>query len=214
MDGFTIEHFHPRSQRSFESWPFFGWVVLSTAKNLHPRCTGDFFQRNPWFLSVGLFKPSQGYEAVVFNVSLNMFLITGLCITPKNRDLWLIFDCQNFLSSLPTSRFANPSQLQITPWDVDRRSWTAFRCMAAWPFQVLWVRPIVLWCNFSPSVAWRKKPMGLSQAWCDVCQKGEEKLTLRETNSKFAPENRPGPKRKLIFQSSVFRCYVSFTEGI
>ena len=56
--------------------------------------------------------------------------------------------------------------------------------------------------------------MGLSQAWCDVCQKGEEKLTLRETNSKFAPENRPGPKRKLIFQSSVFRCYVSFTEGI
>ena len=27
-----------------------------------------------------------------------------------------------------------------------------------------------------------------------------------------APENRPGPKRKLIFQPSIFRCYVSGTE--
>ena len=29
-----------------------------------------------------------------------------------------------------------------------------------------------------------------------------------------APENRPGPKRKLVFQPSIFRCYVSFREGI
>ena len=28
-----------------------------------------------------------------------------------------------------------------------------------------------------------------------------------------APENRPGPKRKLVFQSSIFRVYVSFREG-
>ena len=28
-----------------------------------------------------------------------------------------------------------------------------------------------------------------------------------------APENRPGPKRKFIFQPSIFRCYVTFREG-
>ena len=28
-----------------------------------------------------------------------------------------------------------------------------------------------------------------------------------------APENRPGPKRKVVFQPSIFRCYVSFREG-
>ena len=28
-----------------------------------------------------------------------------------------------------------------------------------------------------------------------------------------APENRPCPKRKLVFQTSIFRCYVSFREG-
>ena len=38
--------------------------------------------------------------------------------------------------------------------------------------------------------------------------------TLPETNSKFAPENRPGPKRKLVFQPSIFRGYVSFREGM
>ena len=38
-------------------------------------------------------------------------------------------------------------------------------------------------------------------------------VTLHETNI-FAPENRPGPKRKLVFQPSIFRCYVSFREGI
>ena len=30
-------------------------------------------------------------------------------------------------------------------------------------------------------------------------------ITLPKTNSKFAPENRPKPKRKLIFQPSIFR---------
>ena len=35
--------------------------------------------------------------------------------------------------------------------------------------------------------------------------------TLPETN--MAPEDRPGPKRKLIFQPSIFRCYFSFREG-
>ena len=38
------------------------------------------------------------------------------------------------------------------------------------------------------------------------------KGTLPETN--MAPENRPGPKRKLVFQPQCFRCYVSFREGI
>ena len=37
--------------------------------------------------------------------------------------------------------------------------------------------------------------------------------TLPETNI-FAPENRPKPTRKVIFQPSIFRGYVSFREGI
>ena len=37
-------------------------------------------------------------------------------------------------------------------------------------------------------------------------------FTLPKTN--IAPENRPGPKRKLVFQASIFRCYVSFKEGM
>ena len=28
-----------------------------------------------------------------------------------------------------------------------------------------------------------------------------------------APENRPGPNRKVVFQPSIFRCYLSFREG-
>ena len=28
------------------------------------------------------------------------------------------------------------------------------------------------------------------------------------------PENRPDPKKKLVFQPSIFRCYVSLREGI
>jgi len=31
--------------------------------------------------------------------------------------------------------------------------------------------------------------------------------------STLAPENMPGPKRKLVFQPSIFRCYVSLREG-
>ena len=37
-------------------------------------------------------------------------------------------------------------------------------------------------------------------------------MKLPETNGKFAPENRPGPKRKFIFQLSIFRGYVGFRE--
>ena len=38
-------------------------------------------------------------------------------------------------------------------------------------------------------------------------------VTLPETN--ISPENRPGPKRKVIFQPSIFRGEnVSFREGI
>ena len=33
--------------------------------------------------------------------------------------------------------------------------------------------------------------------------------TLPETNSHFAPEKRPKPKRKFIFQTFIFRCYVT-----
>ena len=37
--------------------------------------------------------------------------------------------------------------------------------------------------------------------------------TLPETNIDIALENRPGPNRKVVFQPSIFRCYVSFREG-
>ncbi len=36
----------------------------------------------------------------------------------------------------------------------------------------------------------------------------EKVHTLPETNSKFTPENRPGPKRKPALQPSIFRGYV------
>ncbi len=39
-----------------------------------------------------------------------------------------------------------------------------------------------------------------------------ERPTLPETN--VAPQNRRGLKRKLVFQPSIFRCYVRFREGI
>ena len=40
------------------------------------------------------------------------------------------------------------------------------------------------------------------------------KVTLPEANSEFAPENRPGPKRQLVLQPSIFRGEnVSFREG-
>ena len=41
-------------------------------------------------------------------------------------------------------------------------------------------------------------------------------LFVKVTPPKFniAPENRPGPNRKVVFQPSIFRCYVSFREGM
>ena len=41
-----------------------------------------------------------------------------------------------------------------------------------------------------------------------------ETHSLKLTVSKFASENGPGPKRKFIFQPSIFGCYVSFRDGI
>ena len=38
------------------------------------------------------------------------------------------------------------------------------------------------------------------------------KITLPKTN--IAPENRPKPKRKVVFQPSIFRGHVSFREGM
>ena len=33
-------------------------------------------------------------------------------------------------------------------------------------------------------------------------------------NQLFSHENRPGPNRKVVFQPSIFRCYISFRESI
>ena len=42
----------------------------------------------------------------------------------------------------------------------------------------------------------------------------EAGIFLHSPKTNKAPENRPGPKKKPVFQPSVFRCYVSFREGI
>ena len=39
----------------------------------------------------------------------------------------------------------------------------------------------------------------------------QKKSTLPKTN--MAPENRPSQKEGIVFQPSIFRCYVSFREG-
>ena len=38
-------------------------------------------------------------------------------------------------------------------------------------------------------------------------------LPLPESNSEFTPETRPGPKKKCIFQPSIFKGYVSLRKG-
>ena len=38
-------------------------------------------------------------------------------------------------------------------------------------------------------------------------------VTLPETNIAIAPKNKPFLKERLVFQPSIFRCYVSFREG-
>ena len=38
--------------------------------------------------------------------------------------------------------------------------------------------------------------------------------TLPKTNSRFAPENGPSQKERIVFQPLIFRGYVSFREGI
>ena len=58
--------------------------------------------------------------------------------------------------------------------------------------------------------------MRLSKAVCDVIGLVEDLkktgiITLPETNSSHLKIGHP--KRKLVFQPSIFRCYVSFREG-
>ena len=57
---------------------------------------------------------------------------------------------------------------------------------------------------------WRKVPPKLAAA------SEAEKGTLPKTNSIFAPENRPGPKRKRSYSNHPFSgaLAVSFREGI
>ena len=35
-----------------------------------------------------------------------------------------------------------------------------------------------------------------------------------ETDREFTPENRPGAKRKLVFQASIFRCELSVSGRV
>ena len=58
--------------------------------------------------------------------------------------------------------------------------------------------------------------LGSSSNWNNhptVDVSGARLSCILPKNYNIAPENRPGPKRKLIFQPSIFRCYVSFREG-
>ena len=67
-------------------------------------------------------------------------------------------------------------------------------------------RRIAFYSSYSPSTAPFSIITSGIQTWFVP-----QKLTLKLTAK--APENRPGPERKLTFQPSIFRCYVSFTEG-
>ena len=55
--------------------------------------------------------------------------------------------------------------------------------------------------------------MGKNEAGCEGYFSADffQDNTLPETE--IAPENRPKPKRQLVFQPSIFRCYVSVREG-
>ena len=56
-----------------------------------------------------------------------------------------------------------------------------------------------------------------SDSWCFVCLQIRDLtkdpwITLPETN--IATENRPSQKETIVFQPSIFRCYVSSQEGV
>ena len=74
--------------------------------------------------------------------------------------------------------------------------------------QKIWVRVVPkknsdLWLRWEFS----KLGHGTKQQWSNT----ENELTLPETNSSHLPGCHP--KRKLVFQPSIFRCHVSFREG-
>jgi len=48
-------------------------------------------------------------------------------------------------------------------------------------------------------------------AWGRISRKNGGGFTLPETN--IASENRPSPKERIVFQPSIFSCYVGFREG-
>ena len=80
--------------------------------------------------------------------------------------------------------------------------------------------PQEMW-SFHPSYNLTFSPLGVP--WTVGCMKkviwnwGVESLScsieLHLPKTNVAPENRPGPKRKLVFQLSIFRGYVSFRGG-
>lgn len=92
-----------------------------------------------------------GFLFLLLDVSFEHVPDSWVFVSPPNRfprlvvDLWIV----KHLSIFP-----NTSKVRPKHRGCHRRSWTAFRCMAVWPFPVPWVRLIVPWCNFSPSVAW------------------------------------------------------------
>ena len=69
-------------------------------------------------------------------------------------------------------------------------------------------------CQLSPFLSKKMGKPNFTSTWNPGC--GQEKVfptfTLPETNSSHLKMGLP--KRKVVFQSSIFRCYVSFREGI
>ena len=64
----------------------------------------------------------------------------------------------------------------------------------------------VLGLNFAPNCLWQPGHSHPSEMLL------ASRATLPETNS--SPLKMGHPKRELVFQPSIFRCYVSFREGI
>ena len=61
------------------------------------------------------------------------------------------------------------------------------------------------------------KPIVFSSGVCQTQKSGIDGIVLRTTlpETNIAPENRPSQKEPtVVFQPSMFRCHVSFREGI
>ena len=128
-----------------------------------------------------------------------MYHKTGIftsTFTIKINDSWIHVRCKyiSHMDSHMKGRFLKPP-VPRTRFQVTTRQLKGFKAASpSGPTEILSLQ------------TWFFKPRGKSD-WLN-----EKKHTLPETNSSHLKMGHP--KRKLVFQPSIFRCYVSFKEGI